>query len=75
MGPICDRTHEHLGTTDRAIITARQLLFEALDAIANGEDPKGLDSTRYRDLRAVDLMIPGGVRWQDALERDLAAKF
>jgi phthalate 4,5-dioxygenase len=75
MGKICDRTLEHLGTSDRAIITARQLLFEALDAAANGEDPKGVDSTPYRDLRAVDLMIPGGVRWQDALARDLAAKF
>jgi len=75
MGKICDRTLEHLGTSDRAIITARQLLFEALDALRDGVPLCGADSTSYRDVRPVDLMIPGGVRWQDHLERDLAAKF
>jgi phenylpropionate dioxygenase-like ring-hydroxylating dioxygenase large terminal subunit len=75
MGKICDRTLEHLGTSDRAIITARQLLFEALDDAARGGVPKGADPTSYRELRPVDLMIPAGVRWQDHLARDLAAKF
>jgi phenylpropionate dioxygenase-like ring-hydroxylating dioxygenase large terminal subunit len=75
MGKICDRTLEHLGTSDRAIITARQLLFEALDALRDGAPLRGADSAPYRDLRAVDLMIPGTARWQDHLQRDLAAKF
>jgi len=75
MGAICDRSREHLGTTDRAIITARQLLFEALEAAATNATPCGADPASFRDLRPVDLMIPAGVRWQDALARDLAAKF
>ena len=33
MGPIVDRSKEHLGTTDRAIIVLRQLLLEAIDAL------------------------------------------
>jgi len=28
MGPICDRSKEHLGTTDKAIIACRQLLLK-----------------------------------------------
>jgi phthalate 4,5-dioxygenase len=31
MGPIVDRTREHLGTTDRAVIVLRRLLLEAVD--------------------------------------------
>lgn len=29
MGPICDRRNEHLGTADRAVMTARRNLLEA----------------------------------------------
>jgi phenylpropionate dioxygenase-like ring-hydroxylating dioxygenase large terminal subunit len=75
MGPICDRTKEHLGTTDKAIITARQLLFDALQAAETGQPLRGGDPASYRDLRAVDLMIPKGERWQEYLARELTAKF
>jgi nitrite reductase/ring-hydroxylating ferredoxin subunit len=36
LGPIQDRTREHLGTTDRAIIACRKLLFRAIDDVAAG---------------------------------------
>jgi hypothetical protein len=75
MGPICDRSGEHLGTTDRAIIAARQLLFEALDAIDRGEAPRGTNPDDYSNVRPVDLQIPRGSRWQEALERELIARF
>jgi phthalate 4,5-dioxygenase len=75
MGPICDRSGEHLGTTDRAIIAARQLLFEALDAIDRGEAPRGTDPNDYSNVRPVDLQIPRGSRWQQTLERELIARF
>jgi phthalate 4,5-dioxygenase len=75
MGPICDRTHEHLGTSDRAIIAARQLLFEALDAVEHGQAPKGTNPVDYSQVRPVDLEIPRGSRWQELLERELIARF
>jgi phthalate 4,5-dioxygenase oxygenase subunit len=75
MGPICDRTHEHLGTSDRAIIVARQLLFEGLDAIEAGGSPRGTDPSDYSTVRPVDLQIPSGARWQDTLEPELIARF
>jgi phenylpropionate dioxygenase-like ring-hydroxylating dioxygenase large terminal subunit len=39
MGPIQDRTEEHLGTTDLAIIAQRRQIFEAIEEIEQGNDP------------------------------------
>ena len=39
MGPIQDRTREHLGATDRAIIAYRRLLLQAIDDQAAGRTP------------------------------------
>jgi hypothetical protein len=39
MGPLCDRTPEHLGVTDIAIIGARQLLLDSIDRVRQGREP------------------------------------
>jgi hypothetical protein len=39
MGAIQDRTQEHLGTSDKAIVTYRRLLRAALDRSGKGERP------------------------------------
>jgi nitrite reductase/ring-hydroxylating ferredoxin subunit len=39
MGPIQDRTREHLGRSDKAITACRKLLFRAIDEVAAGRDP------------------------------------
>src|SRR5262249_42135410 len=39
MGPIVDRSKEHLGTSDKAVIAMRQLLLEAVDAVEAGGSP------------------------------------
>jgi phthalate 4,5-dioxygenase len=75
MGPICDRSKEHLGTSDRAIIAARQLLLEALRVMDAGGTPRGVDPETYRNVRAVDLLIPNNERWQDYLKGELLARF
>ena len=36
-GSIFDRSNEHLGTTDKAIIAYRKLLLSAIDAVAIGK--------------------------------------
>ncbi len=41
MGPIVDRTREHLSSSDVAIIHARRVLLEALDNIEAGRAPVG----------------------------------
>jgi len=75
MGPVVDRSKEHLGTSDRAIIAMRQLLLEALDGLDRGEEPRGLDPADYRNVRAVDMMIPLDAPWREALKDELVARF
>jgi phthalate 4,5-dioxygenase oxygenase subunit len=75
MGSIVDRSKEHLGTSDRAIIAMRQLLMEALDVAERGEEPRGLDPQAYRRVRAVDKMIPLDAPWRETLGDELLSKF
>jgi hypothetical protein len=39
MGPVCDRTQEHLGSTDRAITRMRNMLLKAARELAEGIEP------------------------------------
>jgi phenylpropionate dioxygenase-like ring-hydroxylating dioxygenase large terminal subunit len=75
MGAIVDRTKEHLGTTDRAIITLRQMLFESLDAMENGGTLRAIDPQTYRNVRSVDRIVPSDIEWRDATKDDYVAKF
>ncbi len=70
MGAICDRTKEHLGTTDRAIIMARRIMLEAARTVEDGGDPPGL-GTDIHSLRAIEKILPVGVHWRDALYDEL----
>jgi phenylpropionate dioxygenase-like ring-hydroxylating dioxygenase large terminal subunit len=75
MGPIVDRSREHLAASDRVIILARQLLLEALATDAAGGVPRGVDPATYRDVRAADDIIPRSEHWTRALEPELRAVF
>jgi hypothetical protein len=65
MGRIADRSLERLGTTDRAIITARRQLLQAVEDVAAGHDPPGVAPTYY-GLRPGEIVLPKGVRWHEA---------
>jgi len=39
LGPIADRTREHLGSSDKAIIAYRRLLRRSIEQVATGETP------------------------------------
>jgi phenylpropionate dioxygenase-like ring-hydroxylating dioxygenase large terminal subunit len=75
MGPIIDRSREHLGTTDKAIIQFRRCLLDAARDLQNGIDPPGADANAYRNLRAADVTIGKGMRWQDAAKDKLVARW
>ena len=79
MGPIQDRTREHLGSSDKAIIAYRRMLFRAIDEVAEGRDPplilSAADAARLRGPGSIDAIGPadGWERfWQerDAARRD-----
>ena len=75
MGRIVNRSREHLGTTDKAVIQFRRCLLDAARDLQNGIDPSGSDSKSYRSLRPADLTIPKDVRWQDAAKDKLVARW
>ena len=62
QGRIQDRTREHLGTTDKAIVAYRRMLLSAIGQAANGEKPPMcLDPARAASIRgpiAIDGMGP-----------------
>ena len=48
MGPIVDRSKEHLGVSDAMIIKLRRLLLQTVKAAQAGETPPGLHPSHYR---------------------------
>jgi len=73
MGPICDRSKEFLGTSDKAIVGMRRLLLEAIAVNEKGGIPRALDPNTYRTVRAYDRVIPANADWHTAMEKDLVA--
>ena len=75
MGPVVDRTREHLGTTDRAVIVLRRALLEAMDDVLAGKTPRGTDPQTYRRLRGASHIVDAGADWRVALHSELLTRF
>jgi phthalate 4,5-dioxygenase oxygenase subunit len=75
MGPIADRSEEHLGSTDRAIVMMRRLLLEATRQIEAGARLRGADSASYRGIRAVDHYADSEAQIPELIARELVARF
>jgi phthalate 4,5-dioxygenase len=73
MGSIVDRSKEFLGTTDIAIVAAREILLEAAREVAEGQTPRGVDAEVCRDVSAADVVIPAGAQWQDVMKDGFTA--
>ena len=66
MGPVVDRSREHLGPADRAIITARQLLQKAVATVAEGGEAPGTQRSLL-ELRSADATLPATADWRALL--------
>jgi len=75
MGAIVDRSREHLGTTDKAIIELRRLLLAAIEDRKSGVEPRGVDPRTYRNIRPGDVVVPRGSEWSDCAREMLVAKW
>jgi phthalate 4,5-dioxygenase oxygenase subunit len=75
MGPIVDRSKEHLGTTDRAIIVARLLLLQATRDVERGIMPLGSDPATSCSVRPADHRIPLDEDWHETLKGELIARY
>jgi phthalate 4,5-dioxygenase oxygenase subunit len=66
MGRIVDRSKEHLGPADKAIIQARKLLRHAVTTTGAGGTPEGT-GTSYYTLRAHEGVLPRSADWRTDL--------
>ena len=73
MGRIVDRSREHLGPADKAIIQARKKLRDAVRTVAAGGTPEGLGTTYY-DLRAGEGVLPRDADWRRELTPHMRAE-
>lgn len=65
MGPIYDRTREHLGTSDVAIIRFRNVMLNSVRSFQKGGIPLGLERPfPYERVRAEEKIVPLDVPWQ-----------
>ena len=71
MGSIVDRSKEHLGPADKAIIQARRLLLGAIKTVREGGTPRGINPTYYA-LRASEGVLPRDADWREALTPEMA---
>jgi phthalate 4,5-dioxygenase oxygenase subunit len=64
MGPIVNRTKEHLGTSDRMIMLTRRRLIRAAAAAAEGTMPSDVDTPdAFRFSRAGFVLLPKERDW------------
>jgi hypothetical protein len=70
MGPVVDRSREHLGPADKAIIQARRLLLAAVKTVQEGGTPRGINATYY-SLRASEGVLPRDADWRERLAPEL----
>jgi phenylpropionate dioxygenase-like ring-hydroxylating dioxygenase large terminal subunit len=63
MGPICDRTREHLGASDAAIVRMRRRLLDAVKALANDIVPPGVEQPGVYRKHGDQLLLAESDSW------------
>jgi phthalate 4,5-dioxygenase len=74
MGPIYDRSQEHLGTSDMMVIQVRRKLLAAARAVANGAPAPGVDRPEGYRVRGGQVLLPEGADWVEST-RELRKAF
>lgn len=66
MGPIADRSHDRLGSSDKAIFTFRTQMYRAAQAVAKGEPAIGTVEPRvpHAKLMSFEGIVPKGTDWR-----------
>jgi hypothetical protein len=73
MGVIVDRSQEHLGPADKAIIQARKLLRQTVKTVEAGGMPDGV-GTSYYALRAHEAILPRNADWRRKMTPEMRAE-
>jgi phthalate 4,5-dioxygenase oxygenase subunit len=75
MGPIYDRTNEHLGVADTGIIQVRRRWLEAAKSLrSRGITPPGVLNPESYRVRAAAVILPKEAVWVEAAAENLTAR-
>lgn len=69
MGPIVDRSQEHLGSSDAAIIAVRKRLLSEARACAEADVPAARPAASAYCVRSASAVLPDDTSWVTATER------
>ena len=68
MGAIYDRSKEHLGVSDLAVIAVRKFLLNAVQSFQNGGEPPHLvkepEKNHFSQIGSVAEIIPADIHWR-----------
>ncbi|MGP4082690.1 Rieske 2Fe-2S domain-containing protein [Pseudalkalibacillus sp. R45] len=67
MGPIVDRSNEHLGTSDLPVIKMRSLLFQQVERLQEGHDLFRLENESLKTLYSDGVYDDREKTWKEAL--------
>jgi hypothetical protein len=69
MGAIFDRSREHLGVSDKAVIAVRKQLLNAVRSLANGQEPPHIimtaENNRFPHIDCFAHLLPHGIDWRE----------
>ena len=74
MGPIFDRSGEHLGSADLAVIAMRKRLLDAVAALENGQVPYEAQHPNAYHVRSAVLVLPAEIDWQQGSAEAVKAR-
>jgi phthalate 4,5-dioxygenase oxygenase subunit len=77
MGPIIDRTKEHLTSMDRPMIAARKLLLKSIRDLQEGREPANVIRESGRDqirLVACEDLVPASKPWKEHIREKLSGQ-
>ena len=68
MGPVADRTQEHLCSSDKGIIRTRRLLKKSALALRDSnESPPGATNPDAYMIRSVGIMLSDSIPWKEGI--------
>ena len=69
MGPIFDRSQEHLGVSDKAVIAVRKFLINAVKQFEEGQEPPHIvrdpAQNSFSHIDTFAQTIPASIHWRD----------
>jgi len=72
MGAIFDRSKEHLGVSDKAVIAVRKFLLASVKRLQNGNEPPHLvrdpEKNRFPHIDCFAYLLPADVGWRQKFD-------